>query len=168
MEPHQNGWQAQLTPRHGATLFSPDGDNLTNNGKQKGATLTSVGAGHLTDALQYVLGDFTAFHSLLANQYPQITYINMEGLIEATGPFQFGDPTKITLKVGEKTEMFQVEGQDAESALGSPAANVARLYKAFAEGGELVNFDAAVERHKFLEELYNGQLGEKVIFSERV
>ena len=185
--------------------------------------MTSVGGGHLTDALQYVLGDFTAFHSLLANQRPQITYINTldpadkfttekdtadhvfihgtlssgvvasvhiragapidpsaalrwsilgtEGQIEVTGRsalVQSGEPKKITLKAGEKSVTFEVEGEDAESALGDAAANVARVYKAFAEGGELVDFDAAVERHKFLEELYNGQLGEKVIFSQRV
>jgi predicted dehydrogenase len=174
----------------------------------------------LTDTLQYVLGDFTAFHSLLANQRPQITFINTEdpadkstvekdtadhvfihgilssgaaasvhvragapidplaamrwsifgteGQIETTGPVQLGDATKVTLKVGDKTETFQVEGQDAEGALAYPAANVARIYKAFAEGGELVDFDTAVERHKFLEELYNGQLGGKAIFSERI
>lgn len=50
-----------------------------------------------------------------------------------------------------------------------PAANVARLYEAFAKGDErLATFRGAVQRHQFLEEIYGGKLGEPVIFTSRV
>lgn len=89
-----------------------------------------------------------------------------KGEIEVTSPNMFlpmSVDVKVRVKVGDR-EPEVVEVQD-EGKKG-PAANVGRVYEAFYNKDQRVaTFGDAVENHRFLERLYDGRLGEPVVFA---
>ncbi|KAF8542810.1 hypothetical protein BDD12DRAFT_823497 [Trichophaea hybrida] len=101
---------------------------------------------------------------------PTITWsiYGSKGEIEVTSPnisLQMSVDVKVRVKVGDgEPEIVEVDDQGKKG----PAANVERLYEAFYNGDErMATFRDAVENHKFLEELYDGRLGEPVVFAKR-
>ncbi|KAF8253673.1 NAD(P)-binding protein [Wilcoxina mikolae CBS 423.85] len=101
---------------------------------------------------------------------PAITWTiyGSKGEIEITSPnifLQMSVDVKVRVKVGDgEPEVVEVDDEGKKG----PAANVERLYEAFYNGDERVaTFRDAVENHRFLEELYDGRLGEPVVFAKR-
>jgi predicted dehydrogenase len=97
------------------------------------------------------------------------TITGTEGEIEVTSPefpWQFGMPgAKILLRAGEKDEIEEVDFKDLGekeyvSTMKVPAANVARVYDAFATGkkGRFASFEDAVETHRLLDAVKKGSL----------
>jgi hypothetical protein len=91
------------------------------------------------------------------------------GEIEVIGPsssMQISAVVKVNVRSWDRegVEEIVVGNTDEETGLQGAAANVGRVYRAYAEGGDVVDFEEALKWHRFLEEVYNGKLGEKVIF----
>lgn len=66
--------------------------------------------------------------------------------------FDFETESVETVEV-EKDE-FDVPDREEGKVWGLPSRNVARVYKAFAEGSDNCTFEDAVERHALIEEMY--------------
>jgi predicted dehydrogenase len=79
----------------------------------------------------------------------------------------------LNMSVGIKVRVKDSDGKIEEVEVRDggkkgPAANVERVYEAFAKDDKrLASFADAVKRHRFLEELYGGKLGEPVSFASR-
>jgi len=95
------------------------------------------------------------------------------GEIEVIGPsssMQISAVVKVRVRSWDRegVEEIVVGNMDEKTGLQGGAANVRRVYGAFAEGGDVVDFEEALKWHRFLEEVYNGKLGERVIFGGQV
>lgn len=93
-----------------------------------------------------------------------------KGEIEITSPTIFINMsivTQVRVRIGDgPIEAVKVEDGGDQGK----AANVRRVYESFYKGGEgarHATFEDALEDHRFLEEIYGGRLGEKVVYSSK-
>ncbi len=80
-----------------------------------------------------------------------------EMLIEIEGGSpHIGNKTKISICDGATGEVEEVSVDQGFEGLGMPAANIGRLFEAYAAGGNYGDWEIALKRHEWIDGAYEG------------